>query len=160
MADVYMELSDLEISRSDVQENTDVDELIAWMREQKQVAAEVTIMINTLKEEPDAHTLGLSRKLGYVRMSMMWIGNRLRELGADPEELFPRHSPGARAHLAVMERALQDKSAKLKAANVELTALRQEVKRLRKAPAEDCPSESRVVTLLHSAVTPHKERSE
>lgn len=145
MADVFLEHSDLEISKEEVRECTDVDLLTSWLNEQNEVSQEIAIMIGALKHAPHADTTRLARKLGYVNMSKAWIQRRLGELGVDDERVTVRH-PGARdpndriaslkRHLEGMEIKLRERNATIKAQNIELTSLRGQVQAFqRKAEA-------------------------
>lgn len=131
MVDVYIEHSDLEISREDVEESTDATELLAWLKEQDRVASELAIMIEALKDDEHYNSTGLRRKLGFVKVSIMWIQNRLTALGVD-DGVIPL-SGGLKAHLKAMEVKLQEKNEKIKAQNMELQELRSQLAAYRKA---------------------------
>lgn len=128
MADVYLELSDLEISKEDVFANKDVAELTEWLKEQEGVSLEIAIMLGALKNSPDANTISLSRKLGFVNISIAWIRKRLTELGVTDDRIAPRGQSGVKAHLQQMEAVLRERNAKIKEQNIELTALRQQLR--------------------------------
>lgn len=147
MADVYLEYSDLEISKADVMASTDTDELTAWLNEQNEVSQELAIMLGAMKLAPQADTSRMARKLGFVNMSKAWIQKRLAELGVDDDRVHVRHvGNGTRvdgkinamkAHLSQMEKNLQRRNETIKAQNIELTALRQKVQAYERAAAAE-----------------------
>lgn len=125
MADVYLEHSDLEISKEDVFQSSDINELKSWFDEQNEVAGEILAMIGALKLAPDACTTGLARKLGYINISITWITKRLRQLGVDKEDLVADRDIGIRKQFRVLEGVVQQHKAKIKELNIENSDLRQ-----------------------------------
>ncbi len=142
MADVFFELSDLEISKEEVRESTSIEELSAWLDEQNEVSQEIAIMLGAMKQAPNADTINLARKLGFVNMSKAWIQKRLTQLGVDDERVTDRHwgtnhGSGLKKHCEELGRVIQEKNARIKEQNVELTALRLKVSRYEKANTQE-----------------------
>lgn len=137
MAFVIVEKSDLEVSKQDVKACDDIELLTQWLDEQNETAQEIAIMIGSMKLCPDVSTEGMARKLGFVNRSKAWIQRRLSELGVRDDRVGKYYGrekkdniEGRKAHLEVMEKSLQERNAKIKALNIENTALKEKVKRL------------------------------
>lgn len=114
-----------EVSRDGVAEETDIALLQRWSEELSLREMEMRTSFYSM-DANDISRVGLGRKLGYVRIALRWVQLRLTKLGAEE----PMHAGASEArakliaHAAALQKSLGERNAKIKALNIENTALK------------------------------------
>ncbi|MXO67810.1 hypothetical protein GRI72_03050 [Altererythrobacter marinus] len=127
---VYFEPLDVEeLDRETVEQESDPDVLQGWLREQSAQAAELTEMKKAMSGTGGG--IGVARKLGFTRLSILWIKNRLAQLDEAPaDESFKQKAKRQARQLGTLQEALTKAKARNKELNRENEQLRAEIARL------------------------------
>lgn len=121
---VYYEPLDTDLTREMVAHEKDGATLLEWYNEQAQIASELRIMSSALRDtDPDA-ARRMTRKLGYVQISISWLTSALNDAGIElPEKARGKELRQLRHQCTMLQQALATKNAKLKAARERIAHL-------------------------------------
>ncbi len=75
-----------DVSREDVADETNIETLLEWLAQFRSQESELGIMLATLRTDKDAFTVGMTRKLAYIRVAIGWVTERLGALGHEVED--------------------------------------------------------------------------